>query len=143
MDALDDPSISDISIQSHADEDYLNDQLRKRTYALMDKKITDFQKAENIIRDYKKPIIKRSVKPKLIFNRVRVKTSGTQWRGDRQHMITTNPAYYKQEVSQIEKDKQMLLKRRQGTVMKNLALQQDLEITKKKIDKDLRRKIWE
>ena len=69
-------------------------------------------------------------------------TSGGQWRIDRKLMVECNPNYYKQEVNYYQRDKKMLLKRREGTIMKNLSLQQDLKVTNKKLDKELRNKIF-
>lgn len=57
-------------------------------------------------------------------------------------MITRNPEFHKQESEYIQRDKRMLLKRREGTIMKNLALHQDLEITNKKVDKELRKLLF-
>ena len=57
-------------------------------------------------------------------------------------MVECNPNYYKQEVNYYQRDKKMLLKRREGTIMKNLSLQQDLKVTNKKLDKELRNKIF-
>ena len=37
LEALNDPSISEISVNSELDEDYLSDKLRRRTFVLMDK----------------------------------------------------------------------------------------------------------
>ncbi|CAI2370820.1 unnamed protein product [Moneuplotes crassus] len=142
IDALNDPSISDMSVASIQDADYISEKLRQRTSSLMKKKLDEFHKAETLVKEYKPPKFKRSSKPKSVFLKVPIKTSGQQWRSDRRNMMSVNPSYYSQEVSQINKDKAMLLKRRDGTVMKNLAMQQELEITSKKADKELRRAIY-
>ena len=41
-----------------------------------------------------------------------------------------------------EKDKKLLEKRRYGSILKNLALDQDLKVKNKQIDNELRQKIF-
>lgn len=54
-------------------------------------------------------------------------------------MVTNNPIYHEQETNYNQKDQNMLLKRRQGTIMKNLTMNQDLQINNKRLDKELRK----
>ena len=82
------------------------------------------------------------MRPKLVFHKIRVKTSGEQWRNDRKQMITSNPVYYHTENAYIKKDKAMLLKRREGTLMKNVAMQNELEIANRKVDREIRKLVF-
>lgn len=84
----------------------------------------------------------RSVRPKQIFSNVQMYTAGAQWKNDRHLMVTKNPNYHAQEIDYFVRDKRMLLKRREGTIMKNLALQQDLNHNNKKLEKELRKHIF-
>ena len=84
----------------------------------------------------------RSTRPRHVFSHIQLPTSGGQWRVDRKLMVECNPNYYKQEVNYFQRDKRMLLKRREGTIMKNMSLQQDLKVTNKRLDKELRNKIF-
>ena len=82
------------------------------------------------------------MRSKQIFNQVEVQTAGSQWRNDRKLMVTKNPTYHQLENDYTVRDKRMLLKRREGTIMKNLALQQDLEVNNKKMDRELRKLLF-
>lgn len=108
----------------------------------MDKRLKEFQKAEIMFKTVRKVSKKRTAKAKQIFGHVQVQTAGGQWKNDRCLMITKNPSYHHLETNYNLRDKRMLLKRREGTVMKNLALQQDLEVNNRKLDRELRKYLF-
>lgn len=80
--------------------------------------------------------------PPNLFSDVEVEQPGEQWRKDRGLLAQVNPEYEDVEKKFYEKDKKALNKRRQGNLLKNLALDQDLKVMNKKLDKDLRDKIF-
>ena len=153
MDALEDKSLEDDSVISITDMDNLDEKFRRRTFALMDKKLKQYERDEDIFNRPKVVKQKRSTKPKQIFKNLNVigpngKPKGSILDTDRlvkndMHLMkTSNPNYFKALKKHTERDKQMLLKRREGTIMKNMAMQQDLEHQNKKVDKELRKLIF-
>ncbi|CAI2371573.1 unnamed protein product [Moneuplotes crassus] len=139
---LEETSVSEINLSQKGDEDYLGEHLRKRTSCLMKKKLSQFEKAGNIIKEFEAPKSTKASKARMIFHKVPVKTSGQQWRDNHNFLKTINPNYFAQEKSQLNKDKMMLLKRRDGTIMKNFAMQLELEMANKKSDKKWRRTLY-
>ena len=86
--------------------------------------------------------IKNKVKAKNVFVNIPVKTPAFLWKIDHLWKIKCNPIFEQQETNYLVKDKKMLEKRRYGKVLKNLALEKDLEIKNRKIDKELRKDLF-
>ena len=122
-------------------EDY-EEQPKKKTLGLMSDKLSQFQDLETKVFNRPATKSKRSVHPKLLFAQVDVKSTYAMWKLDRNNMYQSNPMYQSQQKSYYNRDKKMLLKRREGTIMKNFVMQQDLEQTKRKTDKELRKLLF-
>jgi hypothetical protein len=73
---------------------------------------------------------------------VEVPTAAGWSKKDRKIMYDINPVYGRRQADYVNKDKRMLLKRREGTIMKNLALQQNLEVANRRTDKELRKLLF-
>lgn len=84
----------------------------------------------------------KKVKAKNVFAGIPIKTPAYLWKIDREWKIKCNPIFEQQENNYLAKDRRMLEKRRYGKILKNLALEKDLEIKNKKIDKELRKDLY-
>ncbi|CAI2366207.1 unnamed protein product [Moneuplotes crassus] len=85
---------------------------------------------------------KNSVKPRMVFTNAIINTMPGQFKIDRIWKVKSNPMFQQQESEYILKDKKMLEKRRYGKVLKNMALQRELEITSKKIEKEYKKRMY-
>lgn len=85
---------------------------------------------------------KNKVHAKIVFANIHVKTPAFQWKLDNDWKVRCNPIFEQQEKNYLLKDRRMLEKRRYGKVLKNLALEKDLEIKNKKVDKELRKNLY-
>jgi hypothetical protein len=102
----------------------------------------EFEAAESTLQSHKKVKLKRVVKARRIFGNVEVQTAGGQWKNDKKLMATNNPTYHELETNYNLRDKIMLLKRRQGTVMKNNDMNQHLTVNNSRLDNELRKLIF-
>jgi hypothetical protein len=85
---------------------------------------------------------KNKVRPKALFANVSIKTPAFQWKIDQEWKIKCNPGYQLQETAYLHKDRKMLEKRRYGKVLKNQALEKDLEIKNKRLDRELKKDLF-
>ncbi|CAI2362475.1 unnamed protein product [Moneuplotes crassus] len=108
------------------------------------KNYKDLKRKEEILKELDR---KRNQKKRVPlepdrFGDVKAETGGGLWMKDKEERQKVNPEYEQKERFYREKERRFLEQRRQGNVLKNLSLNQDLKIMNKKLDKMLRDKIF-
>jgi hypothetical protein len=76
-----------------------------------------------------------------VFANINLKTPAYQWKIDQDFQAKFFPSYKLQQ-SYLEKDRKMLEKRRYGKVLKNMALEKDLEIKNRKLERELKNNLF-
>jgi hypothetical protein len=105
----------------------------------------DINKEEIEAKMFENPKPKRAknkVMAKQVFANISLNTAGFQWKSDQDSKIKINPTFAHQQQNYLNKDRKMLEKRRYGKVLKNRAMEKDLEIRNKRLDRELKNDLF-
>ncbi|CAI2366952.1 unnamed protein product [Moneuplotes crassus] len=133
------------SPKNHDEEAILLEKLSESSSSSVQFNVNDLDQQEreaNMFADPPKTRQKNRVRPRLIFDNATVKTTTGQFVCDKLWKACSNPEFHQQEKEYNKKDRILLEKRRTGRLLKNMALEAELEIVNKRIEKESKRMLY-